>query len=408
MKKTIFFLIIMLFIAMPVLAVKYVAVVESELDEQSGASAEISRADVRLVTAELRREAVKNLPPGQYNVMTSETVIAQGSAFAVDCNEENCVIALGSKIGADYIVRGTVSKLETRLTLTVEIYETENGNLVASSDPVRAGSIGELVDKAASACAAMYMGFVATQEAVAKLKSKSEPEPPELPETSKTPELPEPPKAPEPPEAHTDAKKPSGKTSFSLGGGAFFAADLGGGLAWESSGEALAMPYYGGGAYLFFDATYAEVFAGFSTGGGKWESPASTTPDSLTDMPRSYINIGVFAKYPIDAGSINFFPLAGIDYDASISGKRKYAGGKEVELDYATSAVWLKLGAGADFALGNSAYIRVELLYGWRTANEYENEMRNRYITEYNSNADNVKTRQGNGPDLKAGFGVRF
>jgi hypothetical protein len=306
----------------------------------------------------------------------------------VECNEENCVIALGSKIGADYIVRGTVSKLETRFTLTVEIYETEDGNLVASSDPVRAGSIGELVESAAPACAAMYRGFVVTQETIAKSKPKPKIESSEF----------EPPD--EPPKQSIAAKESYGKMSFSVGGGAFFAADLGGGLEW-SNGEKLAMPCYGAGVYLFFDATYAEAIAGFSTGGGKWESPASQMPENLPDMPRSYVNIGVFAKYPFGAENAKFFPLIGIDYDASISGKLVYSNGDESPLDYPTSAAWLKVGAGADFTLGNSAYVRVELLYGWRTANEYENSMENII-------ADDVKTRQGNGPDLKAGFGVKF
>jgi len=143
--------------------IKYVAVVESDIDESSGASEQISMADVRLVTVGLRREAVKNLPPKKYVIMTAETVMAQGGAVLEECADENCVITLGSKIGADYIVRGTVSKLGAKFTLQVEMYETENGNLVASSDPVRTESIEELVEKAAAACADMYKAWLASQ-----------------------------------------------------------------------------------------------------------------------------------------------------------------------------------------------------------------------------------------------------
>ena len=95
--------------------------------------------------------------------MTAETVMAQGGAVLEECADENCVITLGSKIGADYIVRGTVSKLGAKFTLQVEMYETENGNLVASCDPVRAESIEELVEKAAEACATMYKAWLASQ-----------------------------------------------------------------------------------------------------------------------------------------------------------------------------------------------------------------------------------------------------
>jgi len=154
---------ITLLAGMSVAGIKYVAVVESDIDEGSGASENISRADVRLVTAELRREAVKNLPPKRYVIMTAETVMAQGGAVLEECADENCVITLGSKIGADYIVRGTVSKLESLFTLQVEMYETENGNLVASCDPVRSESIRGLVEKASEACATMYKAWLASQ-----------------------------------------------------------------------------------------------------------------------------------------------------------------------------------------------------------------------------------------------------
>jgi len=81
--------------------VKYVAVVETDVDAASGASAELTSAEVREITAELRRQATENLPSGRYSIMTSETVQSMGGAVLEECAEENCVIALGSKIGAD-------------------------------------------------------------------------------------------------------------------------------------------------------------------------------------------------------------------------------------------------------------------------------------------------------------------
>ncbi|MDR2693979.1 MAG: InlB B-repeat-containing protein [Chitinispirillales bacterium] len=155
-----------LFAALPAAyAVKYVAVVEVEIDARSGASDDLSAAEAQEITAELRREAVRNLPQDKYNIMTSETVQAQGGAVLEECAEENCVITLGSKIGADYIVRGIVRKFKTRLTLSVEMYETEDGTLVASSDPVRSENAAELLEKAAVACADMYKTFVSRRPA---------------------------------------------------------------------------------------------------------------------------------------------------------------------------------------------------------------------------------------------------
>jgi uncharacterized repeat protein (TIGR02543 family) len=149
-------------------ALKYVAVVEVEIDARSGASDDLSYAEAQEITAELRREAVKNLPAGKYNIMTSETVQSMSGAVLEECSEENCVITLGAKIGADYIVRGIVRKFKTLLTLTVEMYETEDGTLVASSEPVRSENAAELLMKTASACANMYRTFVSTQGSVQK------------------------------------------------------------------------------------------------------------------------------------------------------------------------------------------------------------------------------------------------
>jgi len=171
-KRLTFFLFTALFAAMTApgafAQVKYVAVVETELDARSGATADLSAAEVALITTELRREAVKNLAQDKYSVMTSETVIAQGGAVLEECAGENCVITLGSKIGADYIVRGIISKFKMRLTLSIEMYETENGTLVASSDPVRSENAAELLEKAAVACAEMYKMFSTTRNAARK------------------------------------------------------------------------------------------------------------------------------------------------------------------------------------------------------------------------------------------------
>jgi len=203
MKRIPFFLTIALFAGLSVAGVKNVAVVETEIDAQSGASAQMTSADVRLVTTELRREAVRNLPRDKYNIMTTETVYAQGGAVLEECADENCVITLGSKIGADYIVRGIISKVQTKFTLSVEIYETEDGNLVASSDPVRSETVLELLEKAAAACADMYRTFANVQRSISpapipaskpeptKAAAMSKPAPvPSIPKPAPTPLIP--------------------------------------------------------------------------------------------------------------------------------------------------------------------------------------------------------------------------
>jgi uncharacterized protein (TIGR02145 family) len=156
MKRLALFLITTLFAGIPAAGVKYVAVLETEID----ASAKIAKAEAHEVTEEIRRQAVKNLPRDKYSIMTTESVIAQGDIVAAECNESNCVFTTGRKIGADYVVRGTIRKIQTRFTLSVVIYDTDNETLVASSDPVRSEKIATLIENAAGACGEMFRGFV--------------------------------------------------------------------------------------------------------------------------------------------------------------------------------------------------------------------------------------------------------
>jgi hypothetical protein len=169
------------------------------------------------------------------------------------------------------------------------------------------------------------------------------------------------------------------------------------------------MPYSATGLYLFFDAVYAELFFGYAAGDGRWESPNAGDPQNLPYMPRSYINAGLYAKYPIDLYlRAKIFPLLGIDYAMSISGQISRATG-EYPLDGANgrpeasalSSLWFKFGAGFDFTLGKTVYLRSELLYGLRAANQFEQH-----------SADNAQSGAtamgGQGIDFKIGVGCKF
>jgi hypothetical protein len=391
-KKLTLFLITILFVGTSIAGIKYVAVVETGIDERSGAAAEITGAEVALVTAELRREAVNNLPSDRFSVMTSETVQSMGGAVLEECSEENCVITLGSKIGADYIVRGTISKLRALFTLSVEIYETDNGTLLALSDPVRSESIDELVDKAAVACANMYRKFAESQNITQKPTAAVVDTVVKQAQENTKPKKEKP--APKP------IEWPPMK--LSAGGGAFFANDFGGGLNW-SDGVQVTMPYIGGGAYLFFDATYAVASATFSGGGGKWESGnvAATDTTILPEMSRMLFNIGVLAKYPFTVGSIKLFPLLGIDYETALSAELNTNGYKYPFDASDLNALWFKFGGGIDAALGEKMYIRAELLYGLRGTNKFEDR-------EKGKDKHGAEIESAGGVTVRVGVGINL
>jgi hypothetical protein len=122
-----------------------VAVLNTEVDTESAAAKEIEDSELRYITQEIRRQAINNLPKDKYRVMTEQSVQAQGEAILQECAEENCMVSLGEKIGADFITRGTLSKFRKKYTLTVEVYDTKNGMLTASSDPVENEDIEDLL-----------------------------------------------------------------------------------------------------------------------------------------------------------------------------------------------------------------------------------------------------------------------
>jgi hypothetical protein len=186
---------------------------------------------------------------------------------------------------------------------------------------------------------------------------------------------------------------------ISVGVGVLFSNDLGGGISRE-----VAMPYTGGGGYLFIDAKYAQLIASYSTGGGKWES-ARTIPGGLPDMRRSFVGIGVYAKYPKLAlgvsEKIKLFPLLGAEYEICVSGRLIRDDGSENVFDGRNgtpstandlSALWGRLGIGADFNFSETMHLRFEWMYGVRTANTYEGD----------------QARTGHGMIVRVGSGVRF
>jgi hypothetical protein len=197
---------------------------------------------------------------------------------------------------------------------------------------------------------------------------------------------------------------------MSVGAGASAAGVFGGGITWANPPvEQLTMPYYGGGGYLFFDATYAEVFAGYFSGGGKWASPNASDTRTLPELRRSAVNLGVYAKYPFGAGNVTAFPLLGVDYDVPVSGGLRFAGGVAGETAVGVgdlAAMWARLGAGFDFGLGGGAYLRLSALYGLRLYSALEG----RYVESAKNNLGHhdAEANVGHGFVLRAGAGYKF
>jgi opacity protein-like surface antigen len=222
-------------------------------------------------------------------------------------------------------------------------------------------------------------------------------------------------------------EKPKTAFGISAGVGGFIGGDFGGGAeataSWSGQSGSLKVdiPYFGGGGYAFFDATYAELSFGFYSGGG---TSKMTTEgffgDSTdeTDISVTSLNIGLLGKYPFRLGNkLSIFPLLGIDYQIVIALKQDGDDYEGLDGDDGGpgdfSALWFKLGGGLDFAVTEKLYLRGEALYGIRLANTGEGDIKDMFDTQSKPVKDaggdvETKTLLGHGLTVKLAVGYRF
>jgi hypothetical protein len=137
-------------------------------------------------------------------------------------------------------------------------------------------------------------------------------------------------------------------------------------------------PAFIGGGYLFFDATYAEVYLGFSGGSGNITtrfsgavSVTDTTMFSVTEM-----HMGLQLKFPFgNADKFLIFPVLGIEYLSTLSAepeKGKFPDNINLS-DF--SSLTFNIGVGMDFVINPKLYIRWEPLLAVRLVSEFEKKM---------------------------------
>jgi opacity protein-like surface antigen len=189
--------------------------------------------------------------------------------------------------------------------------------------------------------------------------------------------------------------------SISAGAGEYFTSDFGGGIEASISGQTVSVktPYAGGGGFVFFDATYAELSLGIFGAGGPFKQEGSGQ-SSESGMAFMGLDIGLLVKYPFSINDrLALFPLLGVTYRLMLSAKdadknqyKNFSGDDVDSGDF--SALWLSLGGGLDFFVTDNVYIRHVENYGIRLANTFEND------------AD--KTLLGHGFEMRFSVGYRF
>jgi len=95
---------------------------------------DISIAEMRHLTDELRKQAVLALPSEGYSVLTRDNMLAlmPPDEAEADCLAESCAVEIGRAIGAEYITQGSMGWFGDELSVSIELYETMSGKLLGS------------------------------------------------------------------------------------------------------------------------------------------------------------------------------------------------------------------------------------------------------------------------------------
>jgi hypothetical protein len=244
-----------------------------------------------------------------------------------------------------------------------------------------------------------------------------------------------------------------GSAKMKAGISPFYAGDYGGGVFGLAVKEKYIVakkevvtysetnPWAGYGFNAFFDVTYAEISAGFTFGGGNptntsyWYNDSGKVSETEQDknskvgISFTSMNFGVLLKYPREMSeNLTVYSAAGIEYALVLSGSTKYnkqtriwdgkeykrwdgRDGKEYVTDYAPkagdfSALWIKIGAGCDYALTYKLFARPEVLYGIRLANK--RELYNVKQLNEELDDDRVHAALGHGLTVKIGIGLKL
>jgi len=176
----------------------------------------------------------------------------------------------------------------------------------------------------------------------------------------------------------------------------------------------------GGGIYGFFDATYAEAAAAliFNTAAQTVAIPnlPDVSPSMRGDETHTYkytqLNLSLMLKYPFSLGTKwKLFPLVGVDGQIALGDyddNQKEDFQKVANMGYPMpnpgdfwNSLWIKLGAGADFAVFGNLFMRGEVLYGFKLNSKYENDMAEYWKEDIRGVANGLTVRLGLGYAFK-------
>lgn len=106
----------------------------------------IDEETLKTLADAVRGGALDGLSGRGVDVMTRENMMAMLKAMGKrECNEGECEVETARNIGADFVVSGTVTRIEDKYVVTLKMHESQKGNLLGT-DMVKAKTQLEVLD----------------------------------------------------------------------------------------------------------------------------------------------------------------------------------------------------------------------------------------------------------------------
>ncbi|MFN3201453.1 MAG: outer membrane beta-barrel protein [Bradymonadia bacterium] len=182
-------------------------------------TAGLTEPEAKYVPDLVRGEATR-LPQGGYLIMTRENILEMlpPGVDLASC-EGSCEVETGRNVGADFVVSGQIIKFGSKLKVTMKLYETGNGALLAS-ERASAADVDTLEEPVVQAARRMFSQLAQKATVAPAPEPKVEPKPEPTPEPKPEPVTepnPEPATEPEPKPAVSQSNRRAGGPALLVG-----------------------------------------------------------------------------------------------------------------------------------------------------------------------------------------------
>ena len=100
--------------------------------EMASSTRAASVDEVQFLSTIVRTAVVRRVDVGRYHVMTTDEMTTLAPPEAIRCLAQECILKIGKVLQADVVLGGRISDVGGQIAVTLEVYRTQPGGLVAN------------------------------------------------------------------------------------------------------------------------------------------------------------------------------------------------------------------------------------------------------------------------------------